>query len=167
MSASQGQPPGGVHGDGPTEAELDKAEWDAFIANEGPKLDADLIETAERNAPLVAAHLAGEHSRVPYIRCPMCKDRRCCDQDFGGSHYHCGRCNDPKPTSMQGHYLRFDDGTWGFHCDPAHLGKSYFDGTRSVTDDDVRPAHSDIEPPLLAGDSRPPASDDPAGSPDA
>lgn len=27
-----------------------------------------------------------------------------CDENYGGSHYHCGNCFDPKPTSMLGHY---------------------------------------------------------------
>lgn len=27
-----------------------------------------------------------------------------CDEWLGGSHYHCGNCFDPKPTSMLGHY---------------------------------------------------------------
>lgn len=35
--------------------------------------------------------LAGEHF------CETCNDY------VSGSHYHCGRCNDPKPTSMLGH----------------------------------------------------------------
>lgn len=28
---------------------------------------------------------------------------RCCDQDYGGSHYHCGNCG--KASSMLGHYI--------------------------------------------------------------
>ena len=33
---------------------------------------------------------------------------RCCDQDFGGSHYHCARCG--AVTGMYGHWEggRFD-----------------------------------------------------------
>lgn len=37
---------------------------------------------------------------------------KCCYQDFGGSHYHCGNCG--KPSSMMGHWA---DGE--FRCDKA------------------------------------------------
>jgi len=35
---------------------------------------------------------------------------RCCAEDFGGSHYHCGNCN--AVTGMYGHYAArvFPDG---------------------------------------------------------
>lgn len=29
---------------------------------------------------------------------------RCCDEDFGGSHYHCSQCN--AVTGMMGHWVR-------------------------------------------------------------
>lgn len=37
-----------------------------------------------------------------------------CGQTFGGSHYHCAQCNDPKPTSMYGHYTHgvYFGGRW-------------------------------------------------------
>lgn len=58
---------------------------------------------------------------------------RCCDQDYGGSHYHCGRCGEV--ASMMGHYVMLDrmGDSWekalaeklgvtrpwrGFTCDP-------------------------------------------------
>lgn len=37
---------------------------------------------------------------------------KCCYQDFGGSHYHCGNCG--KPSSSMGHWV---DGE--FRCDKA------------------------------------------------
>ncbi len=35
----------------------------------------------------------------------------CCDEDYGGSHYHCGHCREV--TSMMGHYVEatYRDGT--------------------------------------------------------
>lgn len=37
---------------------------------------------------------------------------RCCELDFGGSHYRCGRCN--AVTGMYGHYRggEYRDGRW-------------------------------------------------------
>lgn len=67
----------------------------------------------------------------------ICAD---CGDDYGpqdGSHYHCGRCHDSKPTSMLGHHVKFEDG-WGFYCDEANLGKS-MGFNRVVTQDDIRP----------------------------
>jgi hypothetical protein len=32
--------------------------------------------------------------------------KRCCPQDTGGSHYHCGRCGGV--TGMQGHFSAID-----------------------------------------------------------
>ncbi len=58
----------------------------------------------------------------------------------GGSHYHCGRCMDPEPTSMLGHNVKFADGERGFTCDEANLGRELsFFGLR-VRPDQIRPA---------------------------
>lgn len=46
------------------------------------------------------------------------KREPCCDQDFGGSHYHCGHCGEV--SSMQGHYVATPEFT-GFICaEPKH-----------------------------------------------
>lgn len=37
---------------------------------------------------------------------------RCCDQDQGGSHYHCGNCGEV--SSMLGHYVAAEG---GFTCE--------------------------------------------------
>lgn len=56
---------------------------------------------------------------------PM-REQPCCDEDTGGSHYHCGRCG--KVGGMQGCYGNYDavmstmagkrkEGRgWGFYC---------------------------------------------------
>lgn len=57
-----------------------------------------------------------------------------CEEPVGlESHYHCGNCHDPKPTSMMGHYTNHvgygNDGKiisldeWGFACDPEFKAK--------------------------------------------
>lgn len=76
-------------------------------------------------------------SGVADYRCSFCGD----DLAMSGSHYHCGRCHDPKPTSMQGHHLRFDDGEWGFFCDEANLGKTWGRGAATVDASRIRPPH--------------------------
>lgn len=44
-------------------------------------------------------------------------NKRCCDQDFGGSHYHCGNCG--QVSSMYGHSYGEDaDGKIIWKCDP-------------------------------------------------
>lgn len=35
---------------------------------------------------------------------PYSGRERCCDEDYGGSHYHCTRCG--AVTSMMGHYSK-------------------------------------------------------------
>jgi hypothetical protein len=37
----------------------------------------------------------------PYMNMPFCT---VCEQKVSGSHYHCGQCHDPRPTSMYGHW---------------------------------------------------------------
>lgn len=34
-----------------------------------------------------------------------CDNPKGCEGNYGGSHYHCGNCLDPKPTSMMGHFV--------------------------------------------------------------
>lgn len=64
-----------------------------------------------------------------------CED---CNQEIGSeSHYHCGRCHHPRPTSMIGHYCKFDDGSDGLICEPENLGKTRFNGRITVTEDDI------------------------------
>jgi hypothetical protein len=53
------------------------------------------------------------HDEVPDIDTALLAGRtRCCDQDHGGSHYHCGRCNGV--TGMYGHHRggEYRDGKW-------------------------------------------------------
>lgn len=35
-----------------------------------------------------------------------------CDENYGGSHYHCANCLDPKPCGSYGHWSRD-----GFTCE--------------------------------------------------
>lgn len=56
---------------------------------------------------------------------------RCCDDDFGGSHYHCGSCGEV--SSSMGHWRggAYVDGKWvkfeGHVCCPTkcHLGEPH------------------------------------------
>lgn len=48
---------------------------------------------------------------------PMGNRCKLCNEDYGGSHYHCGRCG--RVGSYQGCYGSHDGGnTWGFSCKP-------------------------------------------------
>ena len=56
--------------------------------------------------------------------------KRCCEEDFGGSHYHCGHCGEV--SGMYGHFVMFNKLSSkklaenlglpfpfvGFRCDP-------------------------------------------------
>ena len=61
--------------------------------------------------------------------------RLCCDQDYGGSHYHCAKCE--AVTGMFGHYTNGAriDGRWVkfgegvFTCQPEYEAK-----VRELTD---------------------------------
>lgn len=65
-----------------------------------------------------------------------------CAEDYGGSHYHCGRCLDIEPTSMMGHLVKFADGEHRMTCDEANLGKTTCFG-HVITEDDIRPVALD------------------------
>lgn len=52
---------------------------------------------------------------LPGRKCPIC------GYNYGGSHYHCGRCG--KEGSYQGCYGSKDGKTWGFSCKPEDVEK--------------------------------------------
>ncbi len=52
--------------------------------------------------------LCGGEGKIASIECPVCDGSgwdpltRCCDKDFGGSHYHCPNCGEA--CGMMGHW---------------------------------------------------------------
>ena len=62
---------------------------------------------------------------VPEVGEPFQGRIRCCEDDFGGSHWHCGRCG--RVSSIYGHltsgiyhrgeWIPFPDGKSHFTCD--------------------------------------------------
>lgn len=63
---------------------------------------------------------------LPAVGEPFQGRIRCCEDDYGGTHWHCAKCNGV--TSMMGHltsgfryrdeWVEFPDGKTYFTCDP-------------------------------------------------